>query len=950
MADQIEAVADTDNKGKGMSNRLKTLGEAGQAVWLDFVDRTFMNGGGLKKLVEEDGLTGVTSNPSIFEKAIGHSDAYDDQLHADLDKADVSVEAAYEALAIKDIEDACDTLRPVYDRLGGKDGYVSIEVSPYLAMDTGTTVAAAKRLWATIQRPNLMVKIPGTEPGVPAIKEALTSGININVTLLFSIDAYKKVLEAYISALEARVAKGEPVDKIASVASFFVSRIDGVIDKKIDALGTDEAKAIRGKVAIANAKLAYQHYLEVSASARWQALAEKGAMPQRLLWASTGTKDPAYSDVLYVETLIGRDTVNTMPPKTMDAFRDHGETSNSLVSDIDAAQKVMDEAERIGLDVGKVTSDLVADGVKQFADAADSLYGAVADKRIKFLGDKLDGMTADLPADLETDVKDGIENARKNAWSRKLWAHDASMWTGGDEAKWLGWLAAAKGEQIDLGALQALTVEAKKYKDVVLLGMGGSSLGPEVIGLILGSASGSPKLHALDSTDPGQVATVADAIDPANTLFIVSSKSGSTMEPELLRAYFFARCEQAVGEGKAGSRFVAVTDPGSKLEAVAKKDGFAHIFYGDKAIGGRYSVLSVFGMVPAAAIGVDVGHLFETTKTMVNSVGADAPPASNPGVKLGVIIGTASVKGRDKLTLVPSPTLKPFGSWLEQLLAESTGKLGKGIVPVDLEPLGAPEDYGDDRLFVHLHLEGDAMSADHAKLDALKAAGQPIVTITLAKTEDIGQEFVRWEVAVAVAGAVIGIDPFDQPDVEDAKIQTRQLIEAYEQSGHLAPEKAFYEDSDFAFFAPSPIEGGNAAAILKAHFAPARAGNYAGFLVYCERNAAHEALVEQMRVRVRDAKKVATIAGFGPRFLHSTGQAYKGGPKTGLFLEITREPAQDIAIPGNRASFGTVQVAQARGDLDVLASRGQRVLRVHLKDEKTGLAALARALDTAIRA
>ncbi len=942
MSDQIDTVVEN----KTATNPLHALEAVGQAVWLDFVDRKFLNEGGLKTLVEKDGLSGVTSNPSIFEKAIGQSNTYDDQLHVELDKADMSVEAAYESLAIKDIEDACDTLRPVYDRTSGHDGYVSIEVSPYLAMETQPTIDAAARLWKTIAKPNLMVKIPGTAPGVPAIQESLTNGININITLLFALDSYKAVLEAYISALEARVAKGLPIDRVASVASFFVSRIDAMIDAKIDKLGTEEAKALKGKVAIANAKIAYQHYLGVIASPRWQALAAKGAMPQRLLWASTGTKNPEYSDILYVETLIGRDTVNTMPPKTMDAFRDHGHAAETLAADIDEARHVLAEAKRLGLDLDGVTAQLVEDGVRLFADAADSLYGAVADKRAVFLGDKLDGMTAELPTDLNGAVKDGIEHARKQAWSRRLWAHDASMWTGSDEAKWLGWLAAAKGEQVDLDTLKALGAEARAYKHIVLLGMGGSSLGPEVIGLILGSASGSPTLHALDSTDPGQVAAVADAIDPAQTLFIVSSKSGSTMEPELLRAYFFARAQQAVGEAEAGNRFIAVTDPGSKLEATAKKDGFAHIFHGDPTIGGRYSVLSVFGMVPAAAIGVDVAGFFATTRTMVNSVGPDAPPASNPGVKLGVIMGTAAVKGRDKLTLLPSPKLASFGSWLEQLIAESTGKHGKGIVPVDLEPAGDPSVYGNDRLFVHLHLAGDEDAALHAKIDALKAAGQPVVTITLAKPEDIGQEFVRWEIATAVAGAVIGINPFDQPDVEDAKIQTRQLIEAYEKTGQLAPANAFFEDGDFAFFAPKPVEGGDAAAILKAHFASAKAGDYAGFLVYCERNAANEAVVEQMRVAARDTSKLATVAGFGPRFLHSTGQAYKGGPKTGLFLEITREPAHDIAIPGSRASFGTVQLAQARGDLDVLASRGQRVLRVHLKQEKAGLEALARTLRT----
>jgi transaldolase/glucose-6-phosphate isomerase len=945
MSDQLDAVR--SKEGDSM-NPLHTLEAAGQAVWLDFVDRKFMSEGGLKKLVEEDGLTGVTSNPSIFEKAIGHSNAYDDQLKADLAHADTTVETAYEGLAIKDIEDACDTLRPVYDRLSAKDGYVSIEVSPYLAMDTDNTIAAAARLWKTVNRPNLMVKIPGTDSGVPAILESLTNGININVTLLFSIDAYKKVLEAYISALEARAAKGLAVDKIASVASFFVSRIDGVIDKKIDALGTAEAKAIRGKVAIANAKIAYQHYLEVSASPRWQALAAKGAMPQRLLWASTGVKDPTYPDTLYVETLIGADTVNTMPPKTMDAFRDHGELNDGITHDVEGAKHVMAEADRLGLDLPGVTAELVKDGVKSFADAADSLYGAVAAKRIQYLGNALDSMTAELPDALRKAADEASETARKAAWSRKLWAGDASMWTGKDEGKWLGWLPAAKGEQVDFAALAALGKEAVQYKDVVLLGMGGSSLGPEVIGRILGSAKGSPTLHALDSTDPGQVGAVADAIDPANTLFIVSSKSGSTMEPELLRAYFFARCEQAVGTGKAGGRFVAVTDPGSKLEAAAKADGFAHIFYGDKTIGGRYSVLSVFGMVPAAAIGIDVEAFFtKTVVTMTNSVGPDAPPANNPGFQLGVIMGAAAVSGRDKLTLLPSPRLKAFGSWLEQLLAESTGKQGKGIVPVDLEPAGDPSVYGADRLFVHLHLEGDEDADLHGAIEALRKEGQPIITIGLAKPEDIGQEFVRWEVATAVAGAVIGIDPFDQPDVEDAKIQTRQLIEAYEKSGSLAPESAFFEDGDFALFAPSAIAGDSAAAILKAHLATAKAGDYCGFLAYIQRNEAHEAQIEAMRVKVRDAKQIATVAGFGPRFLHSTGQAYKGGPKEGIFIEITREPAADIAIPGNRASFGTVQLAQARGDLDVLASRGQRVLRVHLKDEKTGLEALSRALEIA---
>jgi transaldolase / glucose-6-phosphate isomerase len=918
-----------------MTSRLKQLGEAGQAVWLDFVDRKFLADGGLRKLVEEDGLTGVTSNPSIFEKAMGHGDAYDEGLQSFLGKGDASVVDTYESQAIADIQAAAKDLRPVFDRLGGRDGYVSLEVSPYLAETTEATVAEARRLWKAVGEPNLMVKVPGTKAGAPAIRTLIEDGININVTLLFSLESYQAVAEAYLAGLEARVKKGEAIDKIASVASFFVSRIDSKIDKAIDgrvAAGDAESealKAVRGKVAIANAKLAYAWYQQLIASPRWQALAEKGAMPQRLLWASTGVKDPAYPDTLYVDTLIGPDTVNTMPPKTMDAFRDHGTVAETLTEDVDAARHVIAEAARLGLGLDEITTALVPDGVKQFADAADALLGAVAGKRTAFLGDRQNGMDSDLPESLERAVEDRLETARAEGWSRRLWQGDASLWTGKDEAKWLGWLVAGRGTQTDPEALEKLTALARGHKDAVLLGMGGSSLGPEVLSLILGSANGGPKLHVLDTTDPGQIATVAGAIDPREALFIVSSKSGSTMEPELLRAYFWDLA------GKDGSRFVAVTDPGSKLEAAAKADGFAMIFPGDPAIGGRYSVLSAFGMVPAAAMGIDTRAFFQATAPMVFACGPDVPPAANPGIRLGAILGEAAVSGRDKLTILPSPGLAPFGAWLEQLLAESTGKQGKGIVPVDLEPAGEAVDYGSDRLFVHLHLEGDADADLEAKLAALTQAGQPLVTISVAKRELIGQEFFRWEIATAVAGAVIGINPFDQPDVEDAKVATRKLVDAYEQTGALDPATPLAETADFAIFASGEAEfaATDPIELLRLHFASLFPPRYAGFLAYIERNDANAAAIETMRLAVRDATQAATVAGFGPRFLHSTGQAYKGGPATGDFLVITREPEPDLAIPGHRASFGTVQTAQARGDMDVLASRGQRVMRIHLKHE-----------------
>ena len=840
-----------------MTSLLKQLGEAGQAPWLDFVDRSFQNEGGLKKLIDEDGVTGVTSNPAIFEKAMGQGHAYDAQFAEFVQAhAGATITETYEALAIVDIQAAADTLRPVYDRLDAKDGYVSMEVSPYLADTTEATIEEARRLWKQVDRPNLMVKVPGTKAGAPAIRQLIEDGININVTLLFSQESYQAVAEAYVAGLEARVAKGEAIDRIASVASFFVSRIDAQIDKKIDERvkandpDSEALKAVRGKVAIANAKMAYQTYLAFVASPRWQALAGKGAMPQRLLWASTGVKDPAYPDTLYVDALIGPDTVDTLPPKTMDAYRAKGTLARTIDADVEAARHVMAEAERLGLGLDEVTAALVIDGVKLFADAADALLGAIAGKRAEAAGDKLDSMAATLPVALQKAVDARLEAARADAWSRRLWAGDAALWTGKDEAKWLGWLAAGKGDQVDYAALTALGEKAKGHKDAVLLGMGGSSLGPEVLAEIIGPAAGSPYVHALDSTDPGQIATTLAAIDPDEAMFLVSSKSGSTMEPELLRAFFWDKA------GNDGTRFVAVTDPGSKLETQAKADGFAHIFFGDPAIGGRYSVLSVFGMVPAAMMGIDVEAFFATASPMVQACGPDAPPAENPGVKLGAILGEAAVAGRDKVTILTSPKLKPFGSWLEQLLAESTGKQSKGIVPVDLEPFVPAEDYGTDRVFAVLTLSGDSDDALSAQVDALKAAGQPVVEIGLARPDMIGQEFFRWEIATAIAGAVIGIDPFDQPDVEDAKIKTRELVDAYEASGSLAPEMAFHEDEALAFFAPGDhsFAATDPVQILRTHLASANPDDYVGFLAYIERNAAHGDAIARMRKAVVETK------------------------------------------------------------------------------------------------
>jgi len=946
-------------------NPLQSLQNHGQAVWLDFLSRGFIANGGLKKLVDDDGLRGVTSNPSIFEQAIGHSDEYDDAIARMLAAEDRAVGEIFEQLAVEDIKQATDVLRPVYDATRGADGYVSIEVSPYLANDTEATIAEAKRLWHEVDRKNLMIKVPATQQGLPAIRDLIAGGINVNITLLFAQQVYEQVVEAYLSGLEALAARNGDVSQIASVASFFVSRIDTAADKLLDekiakANDPDEKarlNALKGKIAVANAKLAYQRYKRLFGGARWAALAAKGAKTQRLLWASTGTKNKAYSDVLYVDELIGPDTINTMPTATMDAFRDHGKLRDTLDDNVADAQRVLGNLGRAGISLDAVTDKLIEDGVRLFADAADKLLAAVAQKRAKMLDDRIGKQTLALGDALAKKVDTTAEEWRAHGNVRRLWARDKSLWTGADEDRWLGWLDSIGAEQIKSCQAFAEEIRREGFADALLLGMGGSSLGPEVLATTFGHKAGFPRLRILDSTVPAQIKAIESTLDLAKTLFIVSSKSGSTTEPNIFKDYFFKRVADGVGKGKAGRHFVAITDPGSSLEKTAKAENFRKIFFGASSIGGRYSVLSPFGLVPAAVAGIDIARLVKSARMMMNSCGPDVPPAQNPGVALGLALGAAARQGRDKVTILASPRLASFGAWAEQLLAESTGKNGKGLIPIDGEPLGHPNAYGDDRFFIDLSLDGEADAACDARLKALEAAGHPVVRIVQKSPDHIGQEFIRFEIATAVAGAIIGINPFDQPDVEASKAKTRELTAAFEKTGALPAETPLFSSKSIDLYS----DEANAKALrkagadssldswIKAHLARIHTGDYAATLAYIARDDANAAPLQNMRLAVRDRRHVATCLEFGPRFLHSTGQAYKGGPDSGVFLQIIADDAEDLPIPAHRASFGVVKAAQARGDFGVLVERGRRALRAHIKgDLKAGLAELEAAVQRAL--
>ncbi|PZR66078.1 MAG: transaldolase [Solirubrobacterales bacterium] len=928
------------------TGRINEIHALGQSVWFDNIRRALLASGEFERMVREDGLSGLTSNPSIFEKAIVGSTDYDAALAEVRGSSAQDLKAVYEGLAIADLRAAADVLRGVYEDTDATDGYVSMEVSPELARDTDGTVAEARRLWASVDRPNLMIKVPGTEQGIPAIRQLIGAGINVNITLLFSTKVYERVVDAYLAGLEDLLAEGGEISKVASVASFFVSRIDSTIDPRV-------SKRVQGKVGIANAKVTYARFRELFEGERFQALRAHGAQVQKVLWASTSTKNAAYPELMYVESLIGSDTVDTIPPATYEAFKAHGTARVTLTEGVEEARGVLEALAAEGVDLDEVTAALLDEGVEKFEQAFGKLLGSIEQSLSGPTEVRAGELTRSLPAELEAQVSAVIADWGEHGKVGRLWAHDQTLWSGADEDRWLGWLGAAMDQLTHAHRFATFVddIRSAGFKDAVLLGMGGSSLCPEVLSLTFASQiAGLPHLRILDSTDPQQIKTLADELDLEKTLFFVSSKSGTTLEPNIFAAYFHARLTELFGAEEAGCRFVAITDPGSPLEQLAERDGYRGVFHGWPSIGGRYSALSDFGMIPGAACGVDVMTLLDNAERMAHACAACVPAADNPGLALGAIIGTCATAGRDKLTLITSSGIRDFGAWLEQLLAESTGKHGKGVIPVDREPLGQPDAYGADRLFVYLRLASEHDDEQDEKVKALENAGHPVVQIPVYSVYHLGDEFFRWEFATAVAGSIIGIDPFDQPDVEDAKVAARELTDSYEQAGFLPDLGPFYEGEGFGLFADernahdiqkAARQDGSFKGYLGGHLARIAPDDYLALLAYLPMTREHEWLLAQIRVLIRDRLGVATCVGFGPRFQHSTGQAYKGGPNSGVFLQLTCHDSVELAVPGHSYTFGTVKEAQARADFDVLAQRERRALRVHLAlDPTDGLRAL----------
>ncbi len=928
-----------------MDTSIQKLNTFGQSVWLDNISRDLLESGELQSLVDK-GISGVTSNPTIFEKAINGSKAYDPALKR-LFAEHKSIEEIYDNLVLEDIARGADVLRPIYDRTNGQDGYISVEVPPTLAAETDKTIHEARRLFHTLNRPNIMIKVPATPEGIPAIRQLLSEGININVTLIFSLDAYEKVMEAYISALEIRQAKGESISHVASVASFFVSRLDTLVDRLIKEKGLPSDLA--GKAAVANAQLAYELFLTQFDSPRFEKLKAHHAMVQRPLWASTSTKNPSYPDLLYVDTLIGPDTVNTLPPQTVSAVLDHVVLARTVDQDFAHAHRMIQDLESHGILMKDVTAQLLQEGVASFSQSFVTLFQGLRAKRSQMtpVTDMLDWNQPLIHSLADKTVKELTEGSAVE----RVWNHDAAFWKQ-DPAHQaiirnaLGWLSVPEAVKADLGNMKSFTEDVINdgYTDVVVLGMGGSSLISDVLLHAFPASAPYLQLHVLDSTNPDGIVFLRESLPIATTLFMVASKSGTTLEPQEYFHYFWEVVSQI--SDKPGEHFIAVTDPGTKLVKEATEYHFRKIFENPADIGGRYSALSWFGMVPAVLSGVPLDDFLADTEQM-QQLCHEPSVSHNPGALLGAIMGSFAVSGRDKMTLLMPQALGHFSDWIEQLLAESTGKEGTGLLPIAHEPWLPAAEYSADRLFISYQLDSDPDQQLTEKIKELRQHGHPVVIIPIPERLSLGGELFRWEFATAIAGSILGIDAFDQPNVQESKDNTNRVLADFKKTDALPKEpEAGSQGLMHWSSANFSLTGTTVSESLDALLATFKKGDYIAIMAYVNPNAQSWDQLQRIRKTLAETLKAPTTLGFGPRFLHSTGQLHKGGNDHGLFLQIVTSKGSAIPIPGEPFDFLTLINAQAIGDFQALKTHGRRVLRIVIDENSAdGLSAMENAVQ-----
>jgi len=906
--------------------------KTGQSLWLDNLRRDFLLDGTLSRQIRDRAITGLTSNPSIFEKALG-APFYAEPLQA-LAAGPASPEEIFEVLAVEDVQRAADLLRPVHEASGALDGYVSMEVSPKLAQDAARTEAEGLRLAERVGRPNLMIKVPATKEGLKAGENLLKKGVSVNFTLIFSVERYRSVTQAYTAAMSWRVRNALPVEGMASVASFFVSRIDSAVDKELGALAGGQE--LLGRAAVANSLLAYRLYRELFYNPGFKAA---GIPPQRILWASTSVKNPEYRPSLYMEELALEGSVNTAPEDALEAYFADGRVNREpLQARCAAAEAHLARLASLGLDLNGILAGLEADGIDKFAKSYDGLLARIAGiKTGRAAAGQAPGAPGALP---QGNTAAAFKKLAALDYTARLWKKDPGLWKDGEAHKKqisgaLGWLdlpfrmlPKAK-ELLDFAA----GIREDGFTHAVLLGMGGSSLAAEVLRSVF-QDSKHPKLFVLDTSDPAWVQYVRSQVDLEHTLFIYASKSGGTIEPASLFKYFWAQLKQAKVKNP-GTNFIAITDEGTSLEQLAKEKKFREIFTAPADIGGRFSALSCFGLVPAALCGADLNLLLERAINAA-SLCKHAEIEKNPGALLGALLAAFALEGRDKLTLVMPEKFKKLGLWVEQLVAESTGKEGRGIIPVCQEPLMEPDKYQADRFFVYTRMEGAVSRSDEAALAALKKAGHPVYTINVGDPYDLGAEFFRWEAAAAAAGALLEINPFDQPDVQDAKRLTLKALAGPGGKGRQPAPKPDFSSERVEVYASRALKTGAKPItgyddVFWSVFSSLAQKEYIGLLAYLPGEPGVALGLKKLRSTLTRYTSSACTLAYGPRYLHSSGQLHKGGPDNAFFIMLTAQAKKDIIIPGEKYTFWQLETAQALGDFEALDSKNRRVLRLHLK-------------------
>jgi len=918
-------------------NKSKKLHQLKQSIWFDNIDRNLIKNGWLGDQIEKEVIFGLTSNPSIFKKAITTGNGYSMDIQS-MSWAGLDTKLIYEHLVIEDIRGVSDLLYPTYEATKQVDGYISLEVDPTYANNSKLTVEEAKRLWKLVDRKNLMIKVPAPHAGIPAIKELTASGINVNVTLIFSVNRYLEVVDAYFSGLEERIKNNLPIDQIHSVASFFVSRLDVKIESKLAEIirsgkvKENEIQQYLGKPAILNALYAYQEFDTLKNTERFRKIAEKGGNIQRPLWASTGTKNTKYSDVLYIEGLLLPYTVNTVPPKTLIAFLDHGRCDvvdhSTGKNEFEIVEKIL---ENFGVNFEEVWIELEEEGVTAFISAQEDLLEAINNQR-DYYRKSLGG--------LGTQIEERMATLKTRDFSVKYFTPDAALWTTEpsevDEVLHrLGWIDAPVSSKAIIDEAGALLKELRKdgFTHALVLGMGGSSLAPEIFSKVFKdgktSEEGGLNLSILDSTDPIQIDDKIHEIPIEKTLFIISSKSGTTAEVKALLAYFWKLVEEK-DEHSPGKHFIVITDPGTPLEKLGLEKNFRKVFSAAPNVGGRYSALIAFGIVPAVLAGIDGHRLLMAADHMRIKCSKLSPIEKNPGFALGSVIAEAYINSRDKVTILTDPIYSAFGSWLEQLIAESSGKSGKGILPIDREPIVPAANYSNDRIFYYLRSSG--------KLDGLVSAlvdlNHPVLVSHLDDKFELAAEIYKWEIAIAAACSFIQVNPFNQPNVQESKSITHGMISAYKQNPILKERNLIFSNNEYSIYGKMEIEKkGKTTKEIAEEFLTIDTGDYISINAFLPRIEAYENILQQLRKQLLNTYSVPVTLGFGPRFLHSTGQLHKGGKNNGLFLIISQDTRIDFEIPGEGMKFSILEKAQALGDMQALEQNNRRVLRIHIKQK-----------------